>query len=536
LSSWIDFGFPSKPRSSFPRIPAFPHLASSYAGGPILESRGEVLGRQPDLSPSKKVMQNVSLVIVVDSADEASQTHGSLAALTAKLAAVAMLPRMRPVAHRASPVLALRRRSHRGTIVPVEPDGPLSTKGGWRVKARRRRGQFPEPREVNGQWKMQYRVDVEQEDGSIGRVVKTKCLGPVHAMTYTQAKKEAARFLQPINDVEEGIEHSNKTMRHLIAKWEAAAKPNMKKSTQMAYEWAFKRLSAAFGGAPLQAIGKADVQEFLTAASKQLSPESVRDLRARLRGLLSAAEDWGWIKTGCNPAKGRFRMPHRSAARKKIVLTPEQFWRLAGELREPYQTAVTLAVFSGLRRGELGAARREDYIGGKLRVDESVYCGVLDTPKTPKSNRMVDLGAIGRTALEKLLAKKKDADPRVFIFGQRAGRPADLKNALRRHIKPAARRAGVPAVSWHDLRHTYTTWGRFVGVAPEQLRDQLGHSSVNMTMDVYTHLTELAAALGRSFEGGGIAEKIEKFAAPPPQPPQSPAGGKVIEFRRKVAS
>ncbi len=58
-------------------------------------------------------------------------------------------------------------------------------------------------------------------------------------------------------------------------------------------------------GAPLSVIGKADVQAFLTDASKQLAGESVRDLRGRLSGLFTCAEEWGWIKTGANPAKGR---------------------------------------------------------------------------------------------------------------------------------------------------------------------------------------------------------------------------------------
>ena len=156
--------------------------------------------------------------------------------------------------------------------------------------ARRRRGQFPNPKRENGQWKIRYWVDQIQDNGLRRRVRRTKCLGPVDQLTATQARKEACRFLLPINDVEAGIEYSAKTMQQLITKWRDAVKPAMKLSTQLSYEWAFKRILPAFGALPISSIGKAEVQTFLTSASKQLSPESVRDLRSRLRGVLSAAD------------------------------------------------------------------------------------------------------------------------------------------------------------------------------------------------------------------------------------------------------
>ncbi len=101
--------------------------------------------------------------------------------------------------------------------------------------ARRRRGQFPEPKQENGQWKIRYWIDQVQDDGLRRRARRTKCLGLADQLTETQARKEASRFLQPINDVEEGIEYSGKTMEQLIAKWRDAVKPAMKLSTQLSY-------------------------------------------------------------------------------------------------------------------------------------------------------------------------------------------------------------------------------------------------------------------------------------------------------------
>jgi integrase len=94
-----------------------------------------------------------------------------------------------------------------------------------------------------------------------------------------------------------------------------------------------------------------------------------------------------------------------------------------------------------------------------------------------------------------------------FMFAIRTNSPIDLHTAMARHLKPAARRAGVPVVSWHYLRLTYRTWGRLSGIKPETMPDQLGRGSVLMILmilGVYSH------ALDRRAE----AAMIERFACP----------------------
>ncbi len=71
-----------------------------------------------------------------------------------------------------------------------------------------------------------------------------------------------------------------------------------------------------------------------------------------------------------------------------------------------------------------------------------------------------------------------------------------------------ARRLGLPAFSWHDLRHAYTTWGRRAGVAAEVMRDQVGHTSVLLTQDVYSHLED----------DGSVAKRIGTFVWPDSEP------------------
>ena len=373
--------------------------------------------------------------------------------------------------------------------------------------ARRRRGQFPEPKKEKGQWKIRYYTDQAQPDGSIERVRKTRCLGRVDQMTLREAKKEAQRFLQPINDVEPGVEHRERTMNDLIQQWRTAVKPNLKRSTQESYEWAFKRIASRFGSHPVSEIDKAAVQGFLTASGRQLAPESVRDLRARLRGLCTIADDWEWLPEHRNPAAGRLRLPERVPIRERRIPTPSEFRRLVDALRQPYKAVVALAGLSGLRRGELAALRWNDFMGMKVRVDEAVYRGQLGTPKSRKSRRLVSVPDQALAVVAEWRERCRFVEPDDFVFSIRTSSPIDLNREMERTIKPMADRLGLPRFSWHDFRHAYTTWGRQAGVEAEVMRDQVGHASVAMTQDVYTHLDDRDSA----------AERIGRFVLGQPE-------------------
>ena len=356
--------------------------------------------------------------------------------------------------------------------------------------ARRRRGQFPQPRKENKLWKIRYWADVAQPDGSIKRKKRTKCLGRVEEITLTQARKEAQRFLQPINDVEESSEYTEKTMNDLIGQWTVLVKPNLKLSTQLSYEWAFNRIQRTFGPLAVSSIEKAEVQAFLTSVARELAPESVHDLRNRLSGLFTSAEEWGWIRSGSNPARGKLRMPERVAVRKKQIPKPEEFQDLLLLLNQPYSTIVTLAALSGLRKGEIEALRWNDVEAGYVEVDEAVYRRELGTPKSRKSRRRVAIGPAVQKVLEDWRREARFTNPEDFVFAMRTNSPIDLHNAVARHVKPACVRLGLPLVSWHDFRHTYTTWGRKAGVKAEVMRDQLGHESVQVTLDTYSHVDD----------------------------------------------
>ena len=149
------------------------------------------------------------------------------------------------------------------------------------------------------------------------------------------------------------------------------------------------------------------------------------------------------------------------------------------------------------------ALRWLDLTDGRVIVDEAVYRGTLDTPKTDNANRQVRVGPVVQQALAEWREVAPFTAPDDFVFSIKTNSSITLKNAIERHTQPACRRLDIPEVSWHDLRHRYTTWGRRAGVRAEAMRVQLGHASVTTTLDIYSHVDD----------SDGVAEAIERYAA-----------------------
>ncbi len=325
-------------------------------------------------------------------------------------------------------------------------------------------------------------VRVLGQNGTVQKVRRTKCLGRVQDMTFHEAQREAVLFLSQPTNQKSSTTH---TMSELIDHWRHAVKPTLKLSTQRSYEWAFGRITPRFGDQALSQIGKAEIQSFLTASGRTLSGKSVRDLRCWLRAVLSCAVEWQWIEA--NPAAGRLRLPEPIPMRPKVILNPEEFWLLVDDLRQPYRSLVTLAILSGLRKGEMAPLIWTDIRSRQVAVNKALYRGVIGTPKTRRSRRVVTIGQVVQSALADWRMLSEFTNPSDFVFAIRTNSPIDLHHAMARHIKPVCRKLGITDIGWHDLLHTYTTWGRRAGVPVEAMRDQLGHASSVLTLDVYSH-------------------------------------------------
>ena len=76
-----------------------------------------------------------------------------------------------------------------------------------------------------------------------------------------------------------------------------------------------------------------------------------------------------------------------------------------------------------------------------------------------------------------------------FVFATKTGEPVDPRN-LQRSVQIACRKAGLPSVSPHTLRHSAATTMLEAGIPIHVVSRQLGHSSINITVDVYGHVSD----------------------------------------------
>ena len=121
-----------------------------------------------------------------------------------------------------------------------------------------------------------------------------------------------------------------------------------------------------------------------------------------------------------------------------------------------------------------------------LRVVEMVYDGHFDQPKTRRSARTIPI----ETETTVILAGICPAavDPRARYLPTREGLPAsDRWNLLRKHLKPAAKKLGLPGVTWHLLRHSHATMLDSVGTPIGTMQSLLGHSTPEITREIYLH-------------------------------------------------
>jgi len=333
-------------------------------------------------------------------------------------------------------------------------------------------------------WVGRYREDALDENGRRVRIQRAVVLGPVRQLGKREARRMLAERLAAINQGRHKPELLVDFERFVVERWEPNILPTLRFSTARNYRHLIRRhLLPFFGQVRLAEIGPADVQMFLAEKAKRFAPKTVLALRNLLSKIFGTAQRWGYLQQ--NPARGA-QVPALVTVRERRALTPEQVRALLDVLKEPYRTMVLLAVLSGLRRGELFALRWKavDFGENSILVTETLYEGRSAPPKTRASRRKVFVAPLVMEALRRLGSPNAQAGE--LVFATERGTPLNANNVRNRVLIPACRRAGIPAVGWHDFRYTYATWADPTGESIKALQAQLGHTDSQLTLSVYT--------------------------------------------------
>ena len=209
-----------------------------------------------------------------------------------------------------------------------------------------------------------------------------------------------------------------------------------------------------------------------------------------------------------NPFDKVIKPKSRQTQRKGNFLTKEElkeFLKLAQTATLSYFfPLVHLMAYTGLRQGEALALKWSDidFENKKITVDKTAVRikekQSLQTPKTKNSKRVI---SIDPTTLSILKNWKKDQikiyfkngkyfeGDENFIFTNQRGEWVHIHNFIR-YFKRFIADHKLKPITPHGLRHTHASLLFSAGVEPKNISDRLGHSTVQITLDLYTHITE----------------------------------------------
>lgn len=335
------------------------------------------------------------------------------------------------------------------------------------------------------------RITLPHPDGtrSVQRYVSGKTRAEI-VRKFEDLRKEAA-----------GGFATGETTGAYLARWVVAVRPRLRAATHREYVRHVSSYWSSLAAVPLTRLTPAHVERAMaTLTARGLSAQTIRHARSTLRRALHDAQRDGIL----NRNVAALARPPRADQREMRALTPAEVGRLvAGTADDRFGPLYALAVGSGLRLGELfGLTWADiDLEGRSLTVKRSLsraYGGgfELAEPKTKRSRRTVMLPAIAlealkrqkaRQAAQRLAAGSAWQDQLGLVFTDALGRSGD-PSAASVAFRTAADRLGLP-VRLHDLRHTAASLMLAEGVPLKVVSEALGHSSIAITADVYTHVT-----------------------------------------------
>jgi integrase len=285
--------------------------------------------------------------------------------------------------------------------------------------------------------------------------------------------------------------------------WLDHARGRVRAKTWQGYE-ALVRLYAqsALGELALDELTPLHLQRLygrlLADPDRQLSGGTVLNLHLVLSQALSQAVRWGYL--GTNPAAGA--QPPRPVRTEGALIDAALCERiLAASLGTRFECPAAIAIATGMRRGEILGLRWADLdadlsLAHVRRSLSPTRLGlVFEQPKTKRSRRSVMLPEFLRPYLvrqredqqrrrTKLGSEWSDEDA---VIDRGDGRPLH-PDTLSSQWGAFLARAGLRHVRFHDLRHAHATLMLQQGVHPKVVSERLGHASVGITLDTYSHV------------------------------------------------
>lgn len=326
----------------------------------------------------------------------------------------------------------------------------------------------------DGLWVAQYKVETPS-----GK--KTKYI-------YGMVRKEvAAKLAKAIAERDSGTVYDagKLTVAQYLDKWMDSIQDTLRPRTIARYEIVVRvHLKPTLGKVRLSKLNPLQVQDMYRAKlDSGLSARSVEILHATLYKSLKQAVQWSLIPKNIAETVN----PPRSAKKEIKALDKNQIKTLlkaasGDRLYAFYVLACTMA----MRDSELLALKWSDIDleAETLRVNRTIFNGVVSAPKTTAGRRTIRLSQMAIRALKD--HKQRNSE---WVFTTRNGKPFSVHSVHSRSWKPLLERASLPnSTRMHDLRHSCITLLLAQGVPVKVVSEMAGHSNVSITLSIYQHI------------------------------------------------
>jgi integrase len=333
---------------------------------------------------------------------------------------------------------------------------------------------------------------------SLGDGTRKSFYGKTRQEIYS--KLAAAR-----RDLDKGLpirRDERQTVATFLASWLENRRGQIEASTWERYEeYVRLHLVPTLGKTALTKLTAQQVQALYAAKrTGGLSATTVRHLHATLHAALEQALRLGLVQRNVTELVDKPRIVRREM---KTWIPEQARMFLATTAGTRLHALYLLALATGMRQGELLALRWRDVDleHGALSVTASLQrpksgLKLNPRPKTRSSRRRISLApelvAILRGHRAVQLAERLSQGElwvdQDLVFCNSIGGPYRSTNLEHHNFKPLVKRAGVPEIRFHDLRHTAATILLLEGVNPKVVSEMLGHASVAITLDLYSHV------------------------------------------------
>jgi len=327
----------------------------------------------------------------------------------------------------------------------------------------------------------------------VGKKQKWETVGP--------NKKDAERLLsQRLSEIAQGtfFKPSDITFQEFSQKWLESKFQRVKPSTFRGYQGDLNHhLIPSFGSDFLANINREKIEQVLNKIRGERSADTVNNIRLVLLMIFNYAKSLKYISS--NPAEEikPFPLDHKEMD----FLAPEEIGLFLKQSQEPFKTIFLIAILTGMRRGEiLGLQWGDiDWNNNTIFVRRSLYWLMrkenkeLDKrwrfiePKSKRSRRAIVMTPRLKEALE--IHRISSANGAYdLVFCNKDGNPLDPDNMVKREFLPTLSMAGLRRIRFHDLRHSYCSLLISQGENIKFIQSQLGHASIQTTIDRYGHL------------------------------------------------